>query len=126
AIERGTGHYSVLFLIASVLYAVLGLWFLSALVWVFGLLSLGAWMGTETGYVSGQGMYFLGMNYPLRFVVFGGVLTALGIAGQHAARPSAGSTAIARLLALSPQTKVIGLLNLFIALWIMSIFGNYG
>jgi hypothetical protein len=126
AIDRGTGHYSVLFLIASVLYALLGLWFPSALVWVFGLLSLGAWMGTETGYASGYGMYFLGMNYPLRFVIFGGALTLLGIAGQYTPAQLGGSTFKARLLSMSPQTKVIGLLNLFIALWIMSIFGNYG
>lgn len=128
AIDTGTGHYSVLFLIASVLYALLGLWFPSALVWVFGLLSLGAWMGTETGYVSGHGMYFLGMNYPLRFVIFGGALTALGIAGQYSfvAAAAGSSTFKDRLLSMSPQTKVIGLLNLFIALWIMSIFGNYG
>src|SRR5574340_267239 len=59
-------------------------------------------------------MYFLGMNYPLRFVIFGAALTGIGIAGEQ------------RLLAMSPQTKVVGLLNLFIALWIMSIFGNYG
>src|SRR4051812_1267482 len=117
AIDTGSGHYSVLFLIASVLYALLGLWFPSKLVWVFGLISLGAWMGTETGYVSGHGMYFLGMNYPLRFVIFGAALVALGIAGQHSfAR--VGSTAISssfkeRLLSMSPQTKVIGLLNLF-------------
>ncbi len=126
AIDTGTGHYSVLFLIASVLYALLGLWFPSVLVWVFGLLSLGAWMGTETGYVSGYGMYFLGMNYPLRFVIFGGALTLLGIAGQHTSGRLDGSTVKARLMSMSPQTKVIGLLNLFIALWIMSIFGNYG
>jgi len=126
AIDTGSGRYSVLFLIASVLYALLGLWFPSALVWVFGLLSLGAWMGTETGYLSGHGMYFLGMNYPLRFVLFGAALTALGIAGQHAAADAGGASLTARVLALSPQTKVIGLLYLFISLWILSIFGNYG
>lgn len=126
AIDTGTGHYPLLFLLASVLYALLGLWFPSALVWVFGLLSLGAWMGTETGYVSGHGMYFLGMNFPLRFVVFGGVLTVLGMAGERTASQLNGSGFKARLLSMSPQTKVIGLLNLFIALWIMSIFGNYG
>lgn len=126
AIDTGTGHYSLLLLIASVLYALLGLWFPSTLVWVFGLLSLGAWMGTETGYASGHGMYFLGMNYPLRFVIFGGALTILGIAGELSASQLDGSTFNARLLSMSPQTKVIGLLNLFIALWIMSIFGNYG
>ena len=37
-----------------------------------------AWMGAETGYISGYGMYFLGMNYPLRFVLFGAMLTGLG------------------------------------------------
>ena len=134
ALDTGTGHYSVLFLIASILYALLGLWFPSALVWVFGLLSLGAWMGTETGYVSGHGMYFLGMNYPLRFVIFGSALTALGIVGQHSFLDpgtigdpgTISSTFKDRLLSMSPQTTVIGLLNLFVALWIMSIFGNYG
>jgi MFS family permease len=130
AIDTGTGHYSILFLIASILYALLGLWFPSKLVWVFGLLSLGAWMGTETGYVSGHGMYFLGMNYPLRFVIFGAALAALGIAGQHSFADASSSASSLnfkdRLLSMSPQTKVIGLLNLFVALWIMSIFGNYG
>jgi len=130
AIDTGSGHYSMLFLIASVLYALLGLWFPSKLVWVFGLLSLGAWMGTETGYMSGGGMYFLGMNYPLRFVIFGAALAALGIAGQSSFT-GAGTAAASlgfkgRLLSMSPQTKVIGLLHLFVALWIMSIFGNYG
>ena len=126
AVDTGSGHYSLLFLLASVLYALLGLWFPSALVWVFGLLSLGTWMGTETGYLSGYGAYFLGMNYPLRFVIFGAALTALGLAGRHASVRAAPSSFNARLLSLSPQTKVIGLLNLFIALWILSIFGNYG
>lgn len=119
AVGRGSDHYAPLFLLASVLYAVLGLWFPSALVWVFALVSLGAWMGTETGYMAGYGAYFLGMNYPLRFVIFGAALTLLGMAGQHASYSN-------RFLAMSPQTKVMGLLYLFIALWIMSIFGNYG
>jgi hypothetical protein len=128
-IDTGSGHYSLLILLACALYALLGLWFPSKLVWVFGLLSLGAWMGTETGYLSGHGMYFLGMNYPLRFVIFGAALAALGIAAQHAvpSAAAAGSPGFKeRLLSMSPQTRVIGLLNLFIALWIMSIFGNYG
>ena len=119
AVGRGSEHYAPLFLLASVLYALLGLWFASALVWVFALVSLGAWMGTETGYISGYGAYWLGMNYPLRFVIFGGALTVLGMAGEHAPYST-------RLFAMSPQTKVMGLLYLFIALWIMSIFGNYG
>jgi hypothetical protein len=74
-------------------------------------------------------MYFLGMNYPLRFVLFGAVLAGLGIAGERmlASGTSATPGSIRdRWLLVSPQTKVVGLLDLFIALWIMSIFGNYG
>lgn len=116
AVDTGTGHFSLLFLLAAIVYAILGLWFSSKLVWVFGLLSLGSWMGTETGYVSGWGAYFLGMNYPLRFVLFGLVLTGSGFAFD---------TWRLRRDFIRP-TRAVGLLYLFIALWIMSIFGNYG
>ncbi|HTY20461.1 MAG TPA: hypothetical protein VMC44_02380 [Geobacteraceae bacterium] len=131
AFDMETKHYSILFLMASVLYMLLGLWFPSKQVWVFGLLSLGAWMGTETGYVSGGGMYFLGMNYPLRFVILGTALTAIGICGcrtleKETVANQPPDSFLQRLIFLSPQTKTVGLLNLFIALWIMSIFGNYG
>lgn len=73
-------------------------------------------MGTETGYVSGWGAYYLGMNYPLRFVVFGLVLAAASYVF---------SKVPVRNDFIKP-TRVMGLLYLFIALWIMSIFGNYG
>jgi hypothetical protein len=128
AVDTGSGHYSLLFLLACVLYGVLGVWFPSKLVWVFALLSLSAWIGTETGYLSGHGMYFLGMNYPLRFVLFGAILSAAGIAGERQleARHERGEGLRDRLLAMSAQTKIVGLLHLFIALWILSIFGNYG
>jgi hypothetical protein len=116
AIGSGSGHFSLLILFAAIIYGILGLWFPSKLVWIFSLLSIGSWIGTETGYMSGWGAYYLGMNYPLRFVMFGLVLTAF-------------SSAFSRWQLRKDflkSTKIIGLLNLFIALWIMSIFGNYG
>lgn len=115
-IDTGSGHFSILLLLATIVYGILGLWFPSKLVWIFSLLSLGGWMGTETGYMSGWGAYYLGMNYPLRFVLFGIVLTL-------------SSTAFHKWQIRKDflrSTRAIGLLNLFIALWIMSIFGNYG
>lgn len=114
AVDTGSGHFSLLFLLACGLYLLLGWWFPSKLVWVFGLLALGGWMGAETGYVSGYGAYFLGMNYPARFVLLGAGLAAVGLLGEQRALP------------MSAQNKVMGLLYLFIALWIVSIFGNYG
>ncbi|HEU4683167.1 MAG TPA: hypothetical protein VFS39_01515 [Nitrospira sp.] len=116
AVDQGSGHSSLLLLLSFLVYATLGVALTSNLIWVFSLASLGGWMGTETGYLSGWGAYYLGMNYPLRFVVFGALLTAVALAME--AHP------IAQRFYRS--TLVMGLLYLFIALWIMSIFGNYG
>lgn len=116
ALDTGSGHFSLMLLLSFLIYAVLGVMLESNLIWIFALASLGGWMGTETGYRSGWGAYYLGMNYPLRFVLFGGLLTACALSlethplGQRFFR----------------STLVMGLLYLFIALWIMSIFGNYG
>lgn len=117
AISTGSDHFSLLLLLAAVLYGLLGLWFPSTLVWVFSLLSLGSWFGAETGYLSGWGAYYLGMNMPLRFVFFG---LALLLAGSWL------FTRWRERRSFLAPTRAIGLLYLFIALWIMSIFGNYG
>lgn len=109
-------NYSWLLLLSFIVYGIIGWYFNSNFIWVFALLSLGGWFGAETGYMSGWGSYFLSMNYPLRFVCFGGVLTAIAIVfAKHE-----------RFSKLERSTLTIGLLYLFIALWIMSIFGNYG
>lgn len=109
-------EFRFLTLIATLSYGALGLLLQSPLIWLFALLSLGGWLGAETGYISGWGAYYLGMNYPLRFVLFGGLLTA-----------------VSPLLKGHPKTEalyqtnlVMGLLYLFFALWLLSIFGNFG
>jgi len=116
-IDTGSGHFSLLLLLAAIIYGALGLWFPSKLVWVFALLSLGGWFGAETGYMSGWGAYYLGMNFPMRFVLFGLVLI---FSGSYVFRHWT-----TRVEFLRP-TRAMGLLYLFIALWILSIFGNYG
>jgi hypothetical protein len=114
ALSSDSGHFSLLFLMATILYGILGLALSSRLIWIFSILALGSWFGVETGYVSGWGAYYLGMNYPLRFVLFGAVLTAV----------SFGFGSVPRLVKFQHSTYVLGLLYLFIALWILSIFGN--
>jgi hypothetical protein len=116
ALDTGSGHFSILLLLSFLIYAVLGVIVDSTLIWVFALASLGGWMGTETGYMSGWGAYYLGMNFPLRFVLFGGALTACAFALETHPKASR----------FYRSTLTMGLLYLFIALWIMSIFGNYG
>lgn len=115
-LDDGSGHFSILLLLAAVLYGVIGFCFSSDLVWAFSLLSLGGWFGAETGYISGWGAYFFGLNYPLRFALFGAALTAVGFVFKF----------IPRAAFLQGSTCTIGLLYLFAALWVLSIFGNYG
>jgi hypothetical protein len=115
AIDTGSGHFSLLLLLATIIYGALGLSLCSRLIWIVSLLSLGSWFGAETGYVSGWGAYYLGMNYPMRFVLFGAVLTGVSFGFGH----------IPRLAQFRHSTYVMGLLYLFIALWILSLFGNH-
>jgi len=116
AIDTGSGHFSVLILLAAVIYLILGLWFPSKLAWLFALLSLGSWFGAETGYVSGWGAYYLGMNYPMRFILFGFVLISV----SYLFKKSGWKNGFFKI------TRTVGLLYFLIALWILSIFGNYG
>lgn len=116
SLDTGSGHFSVLFLFATVVYGLIGLFFPSKIVWIFSIVSFAAWFGTETGYVSGWGAYYLGMNYPLRFVIFGLMLTVLSFVFGKSER----------FKIFRKCTYILGLLYLFIALWILSIFGNYG
>ncbi len=116
AIRLGSEDFSTLILIACVVYGALGIWARSKLIWVFALLSLGGWFGAKTAYASGWGAYYFGMNYPLRFVLFGVVLCALGYS----------FTRNRHLSGLTQTTLKTGMLYLFMALWLLSIFGNYG
>ena len=116
AFDSGSGHFSILILISFVIYGVLGVCLKSNLIWLFSLISLGSWMGAETGYISGWGAYYLGMNYPLRFVLFGGILISLALTFENHKKFGY----------FFRSTLAVGLLYLFISTWIMSIFGNYG
>ncbi|MCU6665890.1 DUF2157 domain-containing protein [Silvania hatchlandensis] len=114
-LDNGSGHIAPLFLAGCAVYGLVGYFGRSGLVWLFFLLSLGSWLGAETGYMSGWGAYWLGMNYPVRFIFFGGALLAL----------CWGLRSILHRRHLYTTSKATGLMYLFIALWIMSIFGNY-
>lgn len=115
-LDNGSGRVSVLLMLAAVLYGVIGWFSRSGLVWWFALLSLGNAFGAETGYLSGWGAYWLGMSYPIRFIAFGTVL----IAAALLLKPPLAQRGLERV------SLAMGLLYLFIALWILSIFGNYG
>lgn len=116
SIDNGSGHFSLLILISVLLYGSIGYLYKSKLTWVFALISLAAWFGTETGYLSRSNYFFLGMNYPLRFVCFGAAVTALSfLLKKHK-----------KFVYFFEASYICGLLYLFVSLWLLSVFGNYG
>lgn len=112
ALDTGSGHFSLLILLASLVYLLLGGWLVSRLVWFFGLVAFGAWFGAETGYQSDWSSVYRGMNYLLRYGVFGALLlvSAMMLRG--------------RLYALRRVTEASGMLCLFVSLWALTLFGN--
>ncbi len=114
-LDTGSGRYDLLALVAVAVYAAVALLARSILVWVFAVVSFGGWMGAYSGYASGWGAYYLGMNWPVRFVLLGTML--FGVA--QAVSPGS------RLGTFRRATQSLGLLYLFVALWLLSIFGDY-
>lgn len=115
SIDNGSGHFSLLILLSVFIYGIVGYIFKSKLTWAFALVSLGAWFGAETGYLSRANFYFLGMNYPLRFVIFGLLLTGISYLLRNTKnfRP------------FYTVSYICGMLYFFVSLWLLSVFGNY-
>jgi hypothetical protein len=115
SLDTGSGHFSLLVLLSAIVYGILGFVIESKLIWLFGLISLGSWMGVETGYASSWGSYYFGMSYPLRFFIFGTLMVGVALFLEHAPR----------FRFFFRATLGMGMLYLFMSLWLMSIFGNY-
>jgi hypothetical protein len=75
------------------------------------------WFGGKTGYMSGAGVYWLGMSYPVRFA--GAGVVALIVAWTHA-------EVIERYQHFSRVYAHWGALVLQLSLWFLSVFGNFG
>src|SRR5690606_23554888 len=54
-VDKGSGHFSLLFLASVVIYGILSVKLSSRLIWVFTLVSFAVWFATETAYHSNWG-----------------------------------------------------------------------
>ena len=115
-LDRDNHFFSILFFLSIIIYAVLAVKLNSKLIWVFTLVALGIWFATETAYHSDWGWKFWGMNFPLRFTIFGIMVTSVAVFVQPK---------FSKLKPFKSTSVVIGLLYTMLALWILSIFGNY-
>ncbi len=80
-LDNGSGHIAPLFLAGCVIYGAIG--YIARPGWC-GSFSAGAGQLVRRGnrLRLGWGAYWLGMNYPIRFVLFGGALLALCYGAQ--------------------------------------------
>ncbi|KAI1189939.1 hypothetical protein F5B17DRAFT_151460 [Nemania serpens] len=84
----------------------------SNFIWSCSMIVASIWFGSFTAYSNGT--YSLGMNYPVRFVLAGAALIATaGLMRNHPLTAT-----------LWSATRTWGMLYLFVALWILSLFGN--
>jgi hypothetical protein len=108
-------HWPILLLIVSAVYFAVAYINRNHLVLVMAFLALATWFGSESGYMSGWGAYFFGMNYPLRFALASPLVILLGYGlKKFVPKMDAGFVKI---------HYVMGLLYTNLALWILSIFG---
>ena len=115
ALDSGSGHF-LLLLLAAVVYCLLGLAFPSKQVWLFGLVSLGSWL-VRKPVMRLAGCLLSGHELSAALCSFG---SGLVVTGQIRIFPLEKPTGFQHV------TQIMGMLYLFIALWILSIFGNYG
>jgi hypothetical protein len=116
AIDFATGsrNWPPLVGIQTVLLAAMAYALGNRLVLAHATITCFVWFGGETGY--GWGMYWLGMNYPMRFSVAGTI--ALGVAWLHAVFGG-------RFQAFARVYAHFGALVLNLSLWMMSLFGDF-
>ena len=108
--------YEFVFLIATIIYAFLAIYFNSKTIWVLSILMLAFTYGLcSFSFQDVNEMKFLGMNFPLRFLPFSiAILACLLVVNR-----------IDKLQQFFKIHYITALLFFYISLWLVTIFGNY-
>lgn len=115
--STGSHRWGVLVALQSLLAFALAYALGNRLILIHALLSFSAFLGANSGYDSGWGVYWLQVNYPLRF--FTGGLVALLVAHFHGNLRRDAWRSFARVY------LHYGLLLAHIALWYAALFGYF-
>ena len=115
------GRDTYLLTLAGVIYVILGASLESKVVWCYGLLTLSSAIGSGTGYMMGG--YYLWEDAPVLSLVYGLVLVVMSEV-LRAGVCSRATRTVQRLQLVNGVTRVVGLLHVFISLWILSIWGS--
>jgi hypothetical protein len=113
----GSDDWPALVGVQTALAATLAYTLANRLILIHALVLLFTFFGAETGYLSGWGAYWLGMTYPLRFLLAGAA--ALGVAFAHTRAARAALRGFARVY------LHFGLVVIHLALWFLAVFGFF-
>ena len=114
--SAGSKNWPSLIGVQAVLLTLLAYALRNRLILIHAAVCFFVYFGGETGYVSGWGMYWLGMTYPMRFLGMG--IVFLLVAWMHARE-------IRPFQEFSRVYGHLGLLLIHFALWFMSVFGYF-
>lgn len=119
--SRGSGNWPALLLIDLLVLLPLAYALHNVLLLILCAVVFFTWFGGMTGYLSGWGAYWFTMNYPMRFLVAG-----VAIAGVGSLHRIAESGPLHRYRDFFKVWLSSGLFFAEMALWLMSLFGNFG
>ena len=119
--STGSGNWPALLLIDMILLLPLAYVLRNVLILILSMIIFFTWFGGVTGYMSGWGAYWFGMNYPMRFLMAGVLMIGVSLLHRLAEHTT--------LRAYDGFFKVWlsgGVFFSEMALWLMSLFGNFG
>jgi len=118
--STGSGNWPALLLIDLVVLLGLSYALRNVLLLILSAVVFFCWFGGFTGYASGWGAYWFGMNYPLRFLMAAMAMVAVAVIHQQSEKGS-----LARYRGFCKVWLSSGLFFAEMALWLLSLFGNF-
>ena len=120
--SSGSGNWPALLLIDLAILLPLAYLRINPLQLTLVLVLFFSWFGGYTGFVSGWGMYWFSMNYPLRFFVVGLCFVMLAFGHRYGEE----SGVLVRYRGFFKVWLAAGMFFAEMALWLLSLFGNFG
>jgi len=118
--STGSGNWPALLLIDLVLLVGLSYALRNVLLLILSAVVFFCWFGGFTGYASGWGAYWFGINYPLRFLLAAMTMIAVAVIHQQSE-----VGVLARYRGFCKVWLSAGLFFAEMALWLLALFGNF-
>lgn len=118
--SSGSGNWPALLLIDLIILLPLAYGLHNVLILILSAVVFFVWFGGFTGYSSGWGAYWFGMNYPLRFLVAAAIIILIALLHRTSER-----TLLSNYRDFYKVWLSAGIYFAEMALWLLSLFGNF-